>query len=314
MLSRVADSLYWMSRYMERTDSILRMLKTNYASSQDNQDEFTWRPVLDIFGGFEDEEEESIAKIENSGRQVLHYMVLDRENPNSVFNMVTQSRENARGVQDNITKELWQSLNEFYHVVREDRLQYSLQYEDPITVLDGLIKQCMLYYGVADITMFRGEGLSFMNIGKYLERVTQSAGVLDIKFSDLSYDLDKETDTTYWKYLLQSVSGYALYLKSYRSGFEARNVIDQILFNTDFPRSILYSLNHLHKYTERLRAEKNTEGFTQLDFQIGKLRSKVLYSDVQSVSRIGLHHYLTEITTDISEIGVTLNKYYFAYS
>ena len=312
MLSRVADSLYWMSRYMERTDSILRMLKTNYASSQDNRDDFTWRPVLKIFGGFE--EEENIEKIEKNGRQVLLYMVVDRENPNSVFRMVTESRENARGVQDNITKELWQSLNEFYHVVREDRLQYALQYEDPITVLDGLIKQCMLYYGVADITMFRGEGLSFMNIGKYLERASQSAGILDIKFSDLSYDLDKTTDTTYWKYLLLSVSGYALYLKRYRSGFEARNIIDQVLFNVDFPRSVLYSLNQLHKYTERLRADKNTEGFSQLDFQIGKLRSKVLYSDVQSVSRIGLHHYLTEITTDISEIGNTLNQYYFAYS
>ncbi len=312
MLSRVADSLYWMSRYMERTDSILRMLKTNYASSQDNRDDFTWRPVLKIFGSFEDDE--SITKIEKNSRKVLHYIVLDRTNPNSVFNMVNEARENARGVQDNITKELWQSLNEFYHVVRDGRLEYSLQFDDPITVLDGLIKQCMLYYGVADITMFRGEGLSFMNIGKYLERATQSAGVLDIKFSDSAYDLDKETDTTYWKNLLLSVSGYALYLKRYRSGFEVRNIIDQILFNVDFPRSVLYSLNQLQKYIDRLRDDKNTEGFTQLDFQIGKLRSKVLYSDVQSVSRVGLHHFLTEISADFAQIGVTLNQYYFAYS
>ena len=74
MLSRVADSLYWMSRYMERTDSILRMLKTNYASSQDNRDDFTWRPVLEIFGGFEDQDQESITNIETNGRKVLHYM------------------------------------------------------------------------------------------------------------------------------------------------------------------------------------------------------------------------------------------------
>ena len=208
MLSRVADSLYWMSRYVERTDSILRILKINQLSSQDDQENFNWSPVLEIFT---DLPEEEISKIERNGRKVLHYMVLDRDNPNSVFNMVVLSRENARGVQDNITRELWQCLNEFYHVVRDPKLEKSLQTEDPVTVLDTLIRQCMLYYGVSDITMFRGEGLCFMNLGKYLERCIQSADILDVKFSDLSYDLDKTTDTTYWKYLLMSVSGYALY-------------------------------------------------------------------------------------------------------
>lgn len=311
MLSRVADSLYWMSRYMERTDSILRTLIINHLSSQDNLEEFTWRPVLHIFTNLEDEE---IAKIERNGRAVLQYMVLGRDNPNSVFNMVTQSRENARAVQDNITKELWQSLNEFYHIMRDPRLKFALQVEDPVSVLDSLIKQCMLYYGVTDITMFRGEGLCFMNIGKYLERAIQSADILDVKFNDLSYDLNKTTDTTYWKYFLMSVSGYVLYLKRYRSGFEARNVVDQVLFNIDFPRSILYSVNQLHRYFGRLRSDQNMEGYSRIDFLIGKLRSKLQYSDVQSVSNIGLHHYLTEITADIQIIGSTLNQYYFAYS
>lgn len=311
MLSRVADSLYWMSRYMERTDSILRVLKINYASSQDNPDEFSWHPVLKIFGSLEDED---INRLEENSRKVLQYMILDRENPNSVFNMVTLARENARGVQDHITVELWKCLNEFYHIVRSDRLVYSIQHGDPITVLDSLIKECMLYFGVSDITMFRGEGLCFMNVGKFMERAIQSAEILDVKLSDLSYDVDKPTDTAYWKYLLMSISGYSLYLKRYQSGFEARNIIDQVLFNVDFPRSVLYSLNQLHRYFERLKSEKNMEGFSKVQFSIGKLRSKVQYSDVQSVSNIGLHDYLTEITTDIDDIGSTLNQYYFAYS
>jgi uncharacterized alpha-E superfamily protein len=311
MLSRVADSLYWMSRYMERTDSILRVLKINYASSQDNPDEFSWHPVLKIFGSLEDED---INRLEENSRKVLQYMVLDRENPNSVFNMVTLARENARGVQDHITVELWKCLNEFYHIVRSDRLIYAIQHGDPITVLDTLIKECMLYFGVSDITMFRGEGLCFMNVGKFMERAIQSAEILDVKLSDLSYDLDKPTDTAYWKYLLMSISGYSLYLKRYQSGFEARNIIDQVLFNVDFPRSVLYSLNQLHRYFERLKSEKNFEGFSKVHFSIGKLRSKVQYSDVQSVSIIGLHDYLTEITTGIDDIGSTLNQYYFAYS
>jgi uncharacterized alpha-E superfamily protein len=308
MLIRVADSLYWMSRYMERADSMLRMLKINYMTSQDDPEDFTWAPVLEIFS---DVNEQQIPLLERNGRKVLIQMVLDRESPNSIFNMVTLARENARSVQDNITKELWQCLNEFYHVIRDPKLQRSLQSEDPVSVLDALINQCMIYYGVSDITMFRGEGLCFMNVGKFMERALQSADILNVKFSDLSYDLDKTTDTIYWKNLLLSVSGYALYLKRYKSGFEAKNVVDQILFNVDFPRSILYSLNQLHRYFSRLKSNQNVEGFSKIDFLIGKLKSKLQYSDVQSVSRTGLHHYLNEITSDIYEISNALNQYYF---
>jgi uncharacterized alpha-E superfamily protein len=310
MLSRVADSLYWMARYMERTDSILRMLKINYASSQDNSEEFSWLPVIRIYGNGENEYETA----EPTARNVIEYMVLERDNPNSVFNMVTKARENARSVQDNITTEVWQSLNGFYHVVHDEKLRHLVLREDPVTVLDGLIKECMLYFGVSDSTMFRGEGLCFMNVGKYMERAVQTSDILDIKLSNLAYDLDRPTDTTYWKYLLLSISGYSLYLKRYRSGFEAKNIIDQVLFNIDFPRSVLYSLNRLQRAFQRLQSDQNTEGFSKVDFLIGKLRSRLQYSDVQSVSHTGLHHYLTSINTDISNIGTMLNHYYFAYS
>lgn len=310
MLSRVADSLYWMARYIERADGILRMLKINYASSQDNSEEFSWLPVLRIFGPENDHQDQ----LEPTARKVIEHMVLERENPNSVFNMVTKARENARSVQDNITTEVWQCLNGFYHVVHEDRLRHLVLREDPITVLDALIRECMLYFGVSDSTMFRGEGLCFMNVGKYMERAIQTSDILEVKLSNLAYDLDKPTDTTYWKYLLMSISGYSLYLKRYRSGFEARNIIDQVLFNVDFPRSVLYSLNQLQRNFQRLQTDQNTEGFSKIDFMIGKLRSKLQYSDVQSVSHTGLHHYLSSITTDISNIGNMLNHYYFAYS
>jgi uncharacterized alpha-E superfamily protein len=311
MLSRVADSLYWMSRYMERTDSIMRMLKINYASSQDSVQEFTWRPVLKIFTYLDDD---GIVKIENDTRAVLQYMVADKENPNSVYCMVVRSRENARSVQDHVTKELWQCLNEFYHLIKEDRLSLMLQYDDPVTTLDSLIRQSMLYYGTSESTMFRGEGFSFMNMGRYLERAIQAVDILDVKFSDLSYDMEKTADIMYWKHLLLSVSGYALYLKTYRSAFEARNIIDQVIFNTHFPRSVLYSLNALQRYFDRLENDLNTEGYRTINFRIGKLRSKIQYSNLQHVSEMGLHNFLTSLNNDLKDIGNALNQYYFAYS
>src|ERR1700730_16576694 len=155
MLSRVAESLFWMSRYIERTDGILRMLKINYASSQDDLHEFSWKPVLRTFTYLEEEEANAIAY---NSRAVLQFMVTDKENSNSVVNIVTHARENARSVQDHITKELWQCLNDYYHIVRGEHLVQLLGREDPVTILDTLIKQGLLYYGITDITMARGEG------------------------------------------------------------------------------------------------------------------------------------------------------------
>lgn len=311
MLSRVADSLYWMSRYVKRTDSILRMLKVNYASAQDDGSNFTWRPVLKIFTYGEEEE---FARIEKNTRLVLHYLITDRENPNAVVTLVTKARENARSVQDNITNELWQTLNEFYHIVRDEQLTVALQTKDPITTLDMLISRAMLYYGIAESTMFRGEGMNFMNIGKYLERATQSVDILDVKFSDLSYDLDKTAEVTYWKHLLQSISGYALYLKTYRSGFEARNIVELIVFNNNYPLSILHSVNMLDRYFERLRESSDGSDFDHIRFMIGRLRSKLQYSNMQILSEQGLHTFLSELNHDLTMIGNALNEHYFAYS
>lgn len=310
MLSRVADSLYWMSRYMERTDGILRMLKINYASSQDDIQEFSWSPALRLFTYLE---EEQLNLIANDSRKVMQFMVTGKENPNSVLNIITKARENARSVQDHITKELWQCLNDFYHTVRDERLTEWLNTEDPVSVLDVLIKQGLLYYGTIDVTMARGEGYAFINIGKFLERCTQSADILDVKFSDVNYDITL-ADTTYWKYLLLSISGYELYLKTYRSGFEARNIVEQVVLNRDFPRSVIYAINQLQRYLGRVKSERHAESYNKIEFMIGKLKSKVNYSTVDSILQEGLHEFLAGIKKDLYEIGNALNQNYFAHS
>jgi uncharacterized alpha-E superfamily protein len=310
MLSRVADSLFWMSRYIERADGILRMLKINYASSQDDVQEFSWRPVLKIFTYLEDDK---IDVLENNTRGVLQYMVTDKENPNSVLNIVTQARENARSAQDHITKEMWQCLNDFYHTMRDEKLVPLLQKEDPVTILDILIRQGLLYVGTTDATMARGEGNSFINIGKFLERAIQSTDILDVKFSVINArDIDAPSDTTYWKYMLLSISGYELYLRTYRGGFEAKHVVEQIVLSEDFPRSVIYSITQLHRYFERLRSDRSNDTFDHLNFVIGKLKSRVKFSTSNSIMHEGLHEYLYETRSGLVEIGNTLNKNYFA--
>lgn len=296
---------------MERTDGILRMLKTNYALSQDDLQYFSWQPVLKIFTFLSEEE---AAVISCQGRTVLQYMVSDKENPNSVLNIVTQARENARSVQDHITKELWQCLNDFYHTVRDEQLLEWLYKEDPITALDILIKQGLLFYGTSDITMARGEGFSFMNIGRFLERAIQSANILDVKFSDSKFDFSNVTDTTYWRYLLLSISGYELYLRNYSGGFEARRVVEQIVLNDHFPRSVMYSIDQVSRYFERLKSEQTTSAYNSIDFMIGKVKSRVRYSTPETIMQQGLHEFLTGVKNDLYAIGTALSQHYFAYS
>jgi uncharacterized alpha-E superfamily protein len=241
-------------------------------------------------------------------------MITDKGNPNSLYNIITKARENARSVQDHITKELWQCLNEFFHIIRDEKLIERLNTEDPISVLDELIKQCLVYYGTVEITMARGEGNSFMNIGKYLERAIQSADILDVKFSNLNYDTEKTTDTIYWKYLLLSLSGFELYLKTYRSGFDPANVVEFIMLNNEFPRSVLYSIIRMHRFFERFKNEKNIESFNKIHFMMGRIKSNIQYSTSESIMTYGLHTYLKEIRTGLNQIGIALNVNYFAYS
>lgn len=311
MLSRVADSLYWMGRYMERSDGILRMLKVNYAYSQDDVYEFSWKPVLHLFTYLDNEKAVAMAK---NPRAILQYVVTDKDNPNSVVNIVTHGRENARSVQDHITKELWQCLNDFYHTMREDWLAQWLQKDDPITILDVLIKQGLLYYGTADITMSRGEGYSFINIGKYLERAILSVDILSVRFSDPNYDINSGTDTHYWKYLLLSISGYELYLKTYRTGFEARNVIEQVVLNESFPRSIMYSIVRLQRYFERVKQGNTVEGYDELEFMIGKLLSKIRFSRAEVLIQQDLRQFLLDIKNELYAIANCLTRKYFAYT
>jgi uncharacterized alpha-E superfamily protein len=252
--------------------------------------------------------------MEKNPRVILQYLVTDKDNPNAVVNVVKRARENARSVQDHITKELWQCLNDYYHTMREDWLTKWLQKDDPITILDVLIKQGMLYYGTADITMSRGEGYTFMNIGKLLERAILSVDILNVRFINNPHEIESDVDAPYWKYLLLSIAGYELYLKTYRSGFEARTVVEQIVLNNNFPRSIIYSINRMQRYFERLKKEADAASYQQLDFMVGKLLAKIRYTTPESIVQQNLHQFLQEIKNDLYALANALNQYYFAYT
>ena len=311
MLSRVADSVFWMARYMERTNGMLRILRTNYISSQDEVKDFNWHTLLRNYSDAGAEEMEAIG---NNSVRVMEHLLLDKQNGGSVINNITRARENGRAVQDHITKEVWQCLNDYHHLIRDKNIYTQVKSGDPVTALDSLIYQGMLYHGTVDITMARGEGFNYLNAGKFLERAILSADMLNIKLTELGYKLEVPVELPALRYLLYSLSGYELYLKSHRGNLQADFVIQQIVYNEQFPHSIAYCLKQLFRYFERLEPESLPENYKQLEFLIGRAMNNVKYSIINTADGEGLKQFLKQTRNELIGIAAAFNQFYFGNS
>jgi uncharacterized alpha-E superfamily protein len=308
MLSRVANSICWIARYMERTNGMLRLLRTNYISSQDEVTDFSWHSVLRLYSDLPSSKTE---QIKNHSPKVLEHLILDLNNTASVCNNIYRSRENARAAQDHITKEVWQCLNDYHHLIRDQQIHNQIRYGEPLTAFDALIQHGMLYYGTVDSTMARGEGFNYLNVGKFLERAILSADMLNIKLAELNENPDKSADTIEWRYLLYSLSGYELYLKTYQGKFETKNVVEQVLYDSNFPHSVLYCLQQLTRYFERLKEESLSDSYAEVEFLIGKTTNHVKYSNIENAGEKAQQNFLQEVRKQLFQIANAFNQYYF---
>ena len=308
MLSRVAYNIFWMSRYIERTNGMLRLLRTNYISSQDEVNNFSWRSVLRLYSDVSPAQTEMI---EMQSSRVLDHLVLDFNNTSSVCNNIYKARENARAVQDHISKEVWQCLNDYHHLVRDSVIHNQIKYGDPVTAFDNLIRHGMLYYGTVDTTMARGEGFNYLHVGRFLERAILSIDMLNARLTELGYNLQQPIEAPALRYLLYSLSGYELYLKTYRGKMATSSVVEQILYNPNFSHSVLYCLQQLTRFFERLQGESLPENYREVEFQIGKSRNNIRYSNMQEADSITLKSFLERTRNEIFTIDTAFNKYYF---
>ena len=297
-----------MSRYIERTNGMLRLLRTNYISSQDEVNNFSWRSVLRLYSDVSPAQTEMI---EMQSSRVLDHLVLDFNNTSSVCNNIYKARENARAVQDHISKEVWQCLNDYHHLVRDSVIHNQIKYGDPVTAFDNLIRHGMLYYGTVDTTMARGEGFNYLHVGRFLERAILSIDMLNARLTELGYNLQQPIEAPALRYLLYSLSGYELYLKTYRGKMATSSVVEQILYNPYFSHSVLYCLQQLTRFFERLQGESLPENYREVEFQIGKSRNNIRYSNMQEADSITLKSFLEKTRNEIFTIDTAFNKYYF---
>jgi len=307
MLSRVANNLIWLDRYMERGNSILSLLRVNFNANQDSPEMFPWAPIIKNYTSAENDfyTEDAVKCIE--------FMVFDINHNNSILNIVTKARENARSVQEHISRELWLCVNNYYLFLTNKNLQKNLQEEDPIVFLDKLKAFHLMYHGNTDITQERGSSYYFMNVGKYLERVIQISDFTAIKLVEIAKTSDSLEQTIYWKNLLLSLGGYQLYLKKHKSAFKENHVITMVFQDKLFPRSVYYCIYKLNKHINRLieiqELEKNN-----LDFLLGKLESKIQYTTIESINEQGLDNFIKAIKEDIKSISLSINTVYFSHT
>ena len=208
---------------------------------------------------------------------------------------------------------MWQTLNNFYHFVRNDEINHQLKYQDSMEAMDAIMQQSVLYIGMINTTMDRGVGYSFLSIGRHIEQALQTLKILSVKIKEIDYDITNEHEVTSFRYLLYSLSGYELYNKTYRGELTVQNIINYVLFNPIFTNSVYYALNRIKTRLERIREDSTAEAFNTVQFEVGKILSKFQYSKPDMEDGKKLLLYLEDIEEDISYLSNLFSKFYFGY-
>ncbi len=292
---------------MERSYGLLNLIKTNYNSTLDSGDYSSWNKIMFTYLAIRSENE---YKNHQDSISTIFFILFDKKNPNTLINMVVKARENARSVQEHISRELWLAVNKFFLHLTEEDMILKYRKSDPITIVNELLQFSHIYYSVADITQERGTAYCFMNLGKYLERVVQSIDFLNLRIISLDDKKEDLYESYFFKNLLISIGGYQLYLKTYKSIYKIENVVKMIAINKNFPMSIIYSVNKLNVHIGRLN-EFNQIKAGELNFTVGKLKNHLKYSTIESIKQNGLEQFLDDIKFELNKISNSINKTYF---
>ena len=315
MLSRVADSLYWMSRYIERAENNARILDVNLQLLLDlgNQSEAEmlehWSPVIASLE--ETELFDSLYK-KPDGPSVTEFVTFQKQNPNSIFSCLTLARENARTTREQISSEMWEQINRLYLFVKSDsakKLFRSSAHEFFKRVIAG----SHLFQGITDATMTHGEGWDFIRIGTLLERADCTSRILDVKYHILlpsGENVGGNVDTIQWMAVLKSCSALEAYCKLYVSQVAPWKVAEFLITHLEFPRSIRFCIDSLDRALHRISGVAETHYGNEAERLSGRLRSDVGYVTIGEIFEFGLHEYLEAIQERLVEVS---NAMYASY-
>jgi uncharacterized alpha-E superfamily protein len=310
MLSRVADSIYWMSRYIERAENVARLVEVNLNLMLDFPVESIgqqWQPLVATTG---DHGEFTERYDVPSRANVIEFLTFDRRNPNSIISCLSTARESARATREIITSTMWEQLNTFYLLVHAAAAS-------PRTLPDDFFARVRaashLFTGITDATMSHGEAWQFCRLGRQLERADKTTRILDLKYYFLLPDLDDvgaPIDDLVWTAVLRSASAFEMYRK--RHGRIAPDgVVDFLLLDREFPRAVHHCLIAAE---DSLHAVSGTPSGTFRNLaeqRVGQLRSELAYAAVDDMILTGLHQFLDRLQAKLTLAGDAIREVFF---
>ncbi|MBI1309849.1 alpha-E domain-containing protein [bacterium] len=303
MLSRVADAIFWMSRYVERAENLARFIDVtiNMQIDTPGQAGDQWEPLINATG---DHEEFKERYGEATARNVINFLTFDRDNPNSIVAVLRAARENARSIRETISSESWEQLNTFYHFVR-DAANGDQIHKAPGDFFAEVKNRSHLLNGVTDGTMSHGEGWHFLNMGRLLERADKTSRILDVKYFTLLprvEDVGSPIDYLQWSAVLRSVSGFETYRKRYH-GIDVEQIVEFLILDRDFPRAIKYCLIHADESLHEISGSLTGTFVNPAEQCLGRLRAELAYRDVRSIINQGLHEFVDSLQTQLNQLG-----------
>jgi len=309
MISRVAESCFWMNRYVERVEVLARILDVNLAFQLDFSlpEAERWRPLVVVTG----QEEEFVAR-HGSGsiedpEKVQEYLTWSSDNPSSLYSSLQYARENARTIRETISLEMWETVNDLW-VFLNDREARRMYRRDRNVFYRRLRDQCLLFHGVAQATMLHEEPFQFMRLGTALERAGQTARVLDVKYHSIGptpedESLEKPGDAAQWLATLRFCSGVEPFLKREDNVLCGRAVASFLLFDPTFPRSVRHNLDRTANFLELICAPAPDRVAVRTRQVVAEARDHLAKRDIDAVLAEGLHAMATWVVQATADIA-----------
>ncbi len=311
MLSRAAETLYWMARYIERAEDITRLLAVNFDALLDIRPEDTragWLPLVTITG---DEELFLESYKDVTPRSVIEFMLWHPQNENAVVACINRARENARTVREQISSEMWEHINRLYFRVNDLKRNSILR--NPSEFFNQIRNGSQAFEGITTATLTHGDSYRFMQLGMYLERADKTARILHAKYSYINR-LDEDSAETYPQLiaLLRSCSAFEPFRRAAQGELTIERVVDYLMSDKSFPRAILFCLIRSLQSLDALGNDNALLGrFEHPRRTLGRLSADLEYLNSHEVLGEGMDPYLNQLLVRLNSIGDDVARAYF---
>lgn len=316
MLSRVANGLYWMSRYIERAENIARLVDVNLQlllNLRNLNDELLaghWMPIVQSTG-----DEDLFAKLypRATGENVSEFFVFQQANPNSISSCIFLARENARTVRDQITVEFWEELNRLYLFLNSPEARRLWQ-DNPGDFFLQIRNASLLMQGLTDATIMRNEGWLFTQVGRNLERADKTSRMLDVRQAAMPEkgvpQLANQAEALGWSAMLRSCSAWDAYKALHGAEVQPALVAEFLLLSEDFPRSVRFCVHQLDRALRRISGVADGRFSNDAEKLSGRLLAEVQFNSPAEIFEVGLHAYIDQLQAKLNAIGEALFQTY----